>query len=267
MSVNLASGVLTITGTGAGDTYEVYQVNGSPTYIYVLENGTPRSETGWTSSAVNRIDISVLGGDDWVTIQSSTAVGRDPITETTRIYGGDGADVLSGGPYADTIYGDAGNDGVSGGGDNDILYGGYGGMDIVDGGNGNDLMYGGNPAVTNEGEPDTMTGGEGNDTLYAEGGSDIDITGGAGNDLIYGGDGDDVLEGNDGADTIYAGYGNDVLNPGAGADFAYGEDGNDTFQGSWDQATDWLDGGAGTDSAGIAGSDYDSLIDSLFNFP
>lgn len=267
MSVNLVSGVLTITGTNNQDTYEVYQVNGSPTLIHVVENGNDLSSAAWTGTAVTRIDISLLGDSDSATVQISTAMGRDPITETTRIYGGDGDDALNGGPFADTIYGDAGNDSVFGHGDNDILYGGYGGNDSVEGGNGNDLMYGGNPAINNEGQADTMHGGEGNDTLWAEGGHDVDVQGGNGNDLVYGGDGDDSLEGNDNADTIYAGFGNDTINPGPGADFAYGGDGNDTFEGSRDFVTDWLDGEGGTDSAGAGNVEWDSPGDSLFNFP
>ncbi|HZN66470.1 MAG TPA: hypothetical protein VFB66_14370 [Tepidisphaeraceae bacterium] len=113
------------------------------------------------------------------------------------------------------------------------MYGGYGGEDVMSGGTENDLMYGGDAGAGGnvEVEPDTLNGDAGADVLYAEGGSDS-------------------------------------LNPGGGADAAYGGDGNDTFRGSFgDGATDWLDGGAGTDDVGSQGVDYDSPGDSLFNFP
>ena len=246
LSASLVGSVLTITGGVGNDVYEVYQVNGSPTYLYVVENGNTLSNTAWTSTAVTRIDVSTAAGTDAVTIQRDTTPSRDPINEVAKIWGGDGNDTLSGGPLADTMYGGEDEDELYGYGDNDLLYGGYGGMDTVEGGNGADTLYGGDGGAGGwtEGESDTLRGDEGNDVLRGEGGGD-DMDGGADNDALYGGSGGDSLTG------------------GTGNDYLSGEGDNDSF---WaEDASIYVDsllGGSGSDQA-INFDAQDTFLDTL----
>ena len=94
---------------------------------------------------------------------------------------------------------------------------------------------------------DVLRGGAGNDTIVSTYGNDI-IDAGAGNDRIVGGTGNDQIR---------AGRGNDVIMGGAGRDEIFGEAGNDVISGgagndfirAFDKYKDFVDGGAGKDSA------------------
>ena len=103
---------------------------------------------------------------------------REGTTAEDRHIGGDGPNMLTGDPDADSadyIDGGLGDDSIKGlGGDDDIL-----------GSEGNDTLYGG------DGD-DVLNGGAGDDTLY----------GGAGNDELIGGIGNNVLDGGDGDEDI-----------------------------------------------------------------
>ncbi len=72
--------------------------------------------------------------------------------EALTVFGGSGADEMTGGNYEDFFYGGGGNDDLEG----------DDGDDTLDGGDGNDLLTGG----TGE---DVLTGSAGDDTLYAKG--------------------------------------------------------------------------------------------------
>ncbi|RXT55405.1 hypothetical protein B6S44_09820 [Bosea sp. Tri-44] len=180
------------------------------------------------------------------------------------IYGTDGADVVTPGPYAGmyVLLGKGGNDIMdfqSGWGAYGEMYGGAGndwlkadssiaGDDYLSGGDGDDVLlsYGGN---------DILVGGTGNDTLSA-GTGDNSLFGEDGNDRLYalsgtnyldGGAGDDEFDGGDGSDTMLGGTGNDTFYSREGNDFLYGGDGNDVLRAG--EGADWLDGGAGFDYA------------------
>ncbi|MFN3670185.1 MAG: calcium-binding protein, partial [Brevundimonas sp.] len=71
--------------------------------------------------------------------------------ESLTVFGGSGADEMTGGNYEDLFYGGAGNDELDG----------DDGDDTLDGGSGSDLLIGG----TGE---DVLTSGAGDDTLYAK---------------------------------------------------------------------------------------------------
>ena len=95
------------------------------------------------------------------------------------ITGTDGANYLTGGPFADTISGAAGDDSISGydgggtlngGADNDEVYGGDG-VDAINGDAGNDYLDAGQSG-------DTINGGDGDD----------EIDPGTGEDIVRGGD-------------------------------------------------------------------------------
>lgn len=86
-------------------------------------------------------DQQIVFGDD----KANTLVGSDINKLGDHLYGGDGADTLSGLRGDDYLQGDAGNDSLSGGRGNDTLEGGAG-QDTLDGGDGNDLLRGGSGA-------------------------------------------------------------------------------------------------------------------------
>ena len=114
---------------------------------------------------------------------------------------------LTGSDYNDVLAGDQRANRISGGNGNDVLYGGPGGdstnQDAMYGGGGNDKVYGGRG-------DDSLYGGSGNDNLY--GGPDDDkLYGGSGTDRLYGGDDDDVLDGGSGDDVLEGGDGEDIF--------------------------------------------------------
>lgn len=87
-------------------------------------------------------------------------------------------------------------------------------------------------------------------------------------DTLWGDGGADSLFGARGADTMYGGYGgsgtdnsNDTLQGDQGADSMFGEDGDDTFDSRINDAgaTDYLDGGSGSDTA-IERDSGDTLV-------
>ena len=91
------------------------------------------------------------------------------------------------------------------------------------GGRGNDLLIGGNGV-------DYIYGEDGNDSLEGWGANDY-MFGGNGNDYMYGGDGNDYMAGQ------------------AGVDRMYGQNGNDLLLAKGDGSSDYVDGGAGWDTA------------------
>jgi RTX calcium-binding nonapeptide repeat (4 copies)/Subtilisin inhibitor-like len=107
---------------------------------------------------------------------------RQPVrvTNSCRIVGTAGDDVLTGTPLADVLVGKDGNDTL-------VAVPGYFVGDTLDGGPGNDLLVG-------SAASDTLEGGPGEDILR----------GGAGPDLLVGGPGRDVFQAQGGRDLIYA---------------------------------------------------------------
>ncbi len=195
---------------------------------------------------------------------------RDNIRSDVEIvYGGGGADTLTGSSQSNVLDGGAGGDVVNGGGDDDTLYGGFdAGADTLRGGAGNDLLFSGDG-------PDVLDGGPGEDEFRSDLGNDT-VLGGAGNDSVYEHDvssGADVLVGGPGTDILnYSGrtagitfkldgLANDGASGGVegdniGGDFEvfYGGSGADAFTG--DARDSWFYGAAGVDSiSGGAGAD------------
>ena len=121
------------------------------------------------------------------------------------VYGGDGADTITGGGQ---VHGGAGNDAISGNGE-------------IHGDAGDDTIH-----VLNSDYTAQVTGDDGNDAIYGsdngdhlDGGAGSDrIDAGAGDDTLIGGLGDDVLAGGSGKDQFYVGQGNDVI-----TDFSAGD--------------------------------------------
>jgi len=172
---------------------------------------------------------------------------EDAVGAADIMYGGQGADYLTGGAAKDVLHGDTEADWLVGGSGNDTLYGDAD-NDYLDGGNDNDLLYGGTGA-------DAVFGGTNNDVAY--GGDDNDwISGGANNDRSYGGLGDDILDMGTGNDAAYGGDGSDIAFGGQGDDSLYGDAGIDSLIGG--DGIDFLYGGADNDV--LSGGSQDDVF-------
>ena len=178
------------------------------------------------------------------------------------LQGNAGDDQLFGGTGNDVLIGAAGNDQLDGGEGGDELYG-EDGDDYLHGGSGNDLLWGDNPylTVTVHGD-DVLVGGAGDDQLVGGGGVDTlkggddqdNLFGEQGDDFLYGGSGGDELRGGEGNDHIEGNGGDDVLLGGQGNDRLFGHSGVDYLEGG--DADDLIDGGVGNDQLwGDAGVD------------
>ena len=186
------------------------------------------------------------GGDD----RGST------IRSDNAIYGQNGNDDISGGPWSDRLDGGAGDDKINGGG---------GGADLLTGGAGDDLIQGG-------GEGTRMIGGSGNDKLLGGRGSQM-LSGGDGADVHRGGAGKDWAVFNAARSAVTADLGNELRNRGeasgdrhVGIEGVIGSRWNDTFIGTsvandfrGNDGNDRLYGKGGADAL-IGGAGKDMLI-------
>ena len=183
--------------------------------------------------------------------------GRDIIygeSSDNLIFGGGGADTITGLSGNDTLNGDTDDDIIDGGDGDDRIDGGYG-SDVLLGGNGSDIVRGGdgNDSIFGGSEVDVLEGGSGNDTVFGDAGLDIllggegddHLDGGTGDDRILGDEGQDTMFGDDGFDFLDGGSGNDVMYGGADADYMIGGSGDDIISG--DAGDDMMNGGYGND--------------------
>lgn len=225
-SFSVSGTVLTVTGTSSAESYNVFKETLNGFGVRVVTGGT--TQTSAQSSSYTRIDIYAGGGNDTIFVENSDVnpVGDTTANIATKLFGEDGADVITGGENRDTVDGGPGNDVIDGFKDDDLLYGGYGGNDSITGGLGNDIMYGADLGygATTEGSDnsDTIDGGEGSDTGYGQDGNDS-MSGGWGADLMFGGAGYDDLRG-DGIDSFDGAT--DTLDGGADSDTASDDDGD-----------------------------------------
>lgn len=166
------------------------------------------------------------------------------------LYGGDGKDLLEGGPGGYH----QGNGYLYGGAGNDTLNGGV----TMDGGDGNDLLTSTVSAIRIDGGQgaDTISGSGGagynNLTVDAGLGSDsVDVYSGNNSLFLYGGEGDDTLTGGASINVLIdAGEGNDRVSSTVqtvGSSSISGGDGNDTISCYANHGTAHVDGGSGDD--------------------
>ena len=158
------------------------------------------------------------------------------------------------------MFGGRGADFITGNLGDDVLNGG-GGRDRIFGGPGNDTINGGPGVPARRARPqprrfgDRLHGGDGNDTINGNSGRDL-ISGGKGDDTSTGGAGNDLIFANLGADKSFGGDGNDELWALARGDVTAPGDpmatrspaatGNDTFR-VRDGEADMIDCGDGSD--------------------
>jgi uncharacterized repeat protein (TIGR01451 family) len=219
---NPGENVLIVTGTSKNDVIVVEPQPKSKGMFRVVQN--KRVIVTFISTDVPRIVVFGLAGNDVITVNSS-------MSQSSKLFGDEGNDVIKGGKGDDGIDGGSGNDKLYGIGGNDTICGGDG-NDIVFGGSGNDLIGGeaGNDKLYGESGNDLVLGGDGNDNLYGSSGDDR-LYGQLGNDLIYGDSGNDIAVGGDGNDKIYGGAGRDLLIGGVGVDSLFGGAGDDILIG------------------------------------
>ena len=123
----LSGSTLTVTGSDLDNTISI--TNGAN--LAVTIDGVTST---FTSSSVTAINITAMGGNDSVTINSlqagatlqvdggdgnDTLVVASTVTNATVLLGGNGNDALTGGAGNDTLTGGAGNDTLTGGAGND----------------------------------------------------------------------------------------------------------------------------------------------------
>jgi dipeptidyl aminopeptidase/acylaminoacyl peptidase len=130
------------------------------------------------------------------------------LTNSCRIVGTPGDDVLTGTPLADVILGEAGNDTLRAVASADRL------GDTLLGGPGNDLLVGSN-------WNDKLDGGPGNDILRGGAGGDLLIAG-PGRDVVYGGGGRDLIYARDGQRDVVS-CGTNKTRIGPEGDIAYAD--------------------------------------------
>ena len=239
--ISLDGGILTLTGTVAGDTISVSLTAGPGT-------GFPFNlpSTFHVTATVNDLTREF---DDVDAILILGFAGNDNLSAfllaPTTIRGGSGNDTIATGESNDVLHGDAGHDTIRAGIGINLITGGYG-DDIIECDNGIDNVNAGHGAdlVTGGGGRDTLLGGDGNDTLTGNAGADH-IDGGLGDDRLNGSGSNDYLTGAEGNDRIFGQQGNDHLEGGGGIDRLFGGDGNDLLVGG--ASNDKLYGEAGAD--------------------
>ena len=211
----------------------------------VMNAGTGVNKSIWVFGGIGADDLTGGASDDYI----DGGAGNDILTGRTGddvIEGRDGDDIIVGDAGNDILRGGDGNDNIDGQENNDLIEGGAG-NDILRGGNGSDTIDGGDGDDDIEGNEnaDIIMGGLGNDTIDGGTGADT-IDGGAGHDIIYGSEDPDLIYGGDGNDVIDAGYGHDVVYGGDGDDIISGKAGGDTLYG--EAGNDILDGDSGTNT-------------------
>ena len=206
-SATIVGGVLVVTGDSGAELIEVYEIG---TDVYVDFDGSTLDTFVPGNIYAGYVSISALGGGDTVTIWGwpTSYELRFPVL----VYGGDGADVITGSTsaYPDSLYGDAANDTIDGTWGNDLIYGNEG-NDSLQGGPDDDFLYGGTGN-------DYLDGGAGNDEVRGEAESDT-LWGNSGTDRLFGGDGNDFLHAEGGGvATVDGGAGSDAATITGGVD-------------------------------------------------
>jgi Ca2+-binding RTX toxin-like protein len=159
-TVSLKGGVLRIQGTDADDELLVRPNANNRNTLEVSLNG---NVTSYDRTLVKKIQLRALGGNDRIDLHA--------IAVFSRVYGGDGNDLIYGSKRNDRLIGEDGNDWICGCAGRDVIYGNAG--------------------------DDRLFGAEGNDYIRAGDGEDV-VRAGDGTDRIIGSLSLDDLRGNRG---------------------------------------------------------------------
>lgn len=258
---NLKVSLGTITWTGSGWLYDGSGL-GPVTVTYEITDGKATVVQHAYFSVVRNSIIGTDGDDMLVGTACTDEIqgrGGNDIIDARA-----GDDLIDGGTGDDHIIGGAGNDIIHGGEGNDIVFGGSG-DDQISGGAGDDRLFGddGNDTVFGDDGNDQIHGGNGDDALFGGAGDDLvnggtgddKVEGNAGDDILRGGEGNDLVSGGDGNDDLEGGKGADLLLDGAGRDTVSGGEGDDHVVVALDNDRDVYDGGIGTDTLDMSGTE------------
>jgi Ca2+-binding RTX toxin-like protein len=247
-----ARGINVDLGAGTGDSLRIRGTTGADVITFGATGISVNADTNrdMDHALVESFSVSLAGGADIFTGAGGAGTGGGFGTLVT-VYGGDGADVLTGTAQADVMYGGEGNDSITGAAGADEVYGDAGddtflegaavsGDDVFDGGAGSDTVsYALRTTTVTVSVGDAMV-----DDGEAGEADDVQTT----VEVVTGGTADDALTGDGGANTLNGGAGADTLIGGAGADVLNGGDGNDIFdEEAATSGADTFNGGAGTD--------------------
>ncbi|MEZ5843165.1 MAG: hypothetical protein R3D27_05455 [Hyphomicrobiaceae bacterium] len=247
-------GVETVLGASGNDTLDA---SASTTAVLLDGRGGADTLIGGAANDVLYFDGAgdQLTGGGGTDIASAVDPGNLGVSVTILagvevVYGAGGADVIDASATTAAnldgrlaVFGGAGADDITGGTGNDILFGGAD-ADTLDGGDGNDVLYftGG----------DTLIGGAGHDYGVAEGAAGASVALGAtsGMEALYGNVGGDTLDGAAMTTrvTLDGRAGNDIIVGGAASDLLFGGSGNDTITGGSGGDYFYFANGFGTDS-------------------
>jgi predicted lipoprotein with Yx(FWY)xxD motif len=144
----LAHGLLQIKGTQAEDRIALRLKAGNSSILQVDVGDDGSADFSFKRKLIARIAVDARAGDDLVRIDEINGVFTDTIP--TRIDGGDGNDIVTGGSGAETLLGGDGNDTIDGNKGSDLALLGAGddlfvwdpgdGSDVVEGQDGADTM-------------------------------------------------------------------------------------------------------------------------------
>jgi Ca2+-binding RTX toxin-like protein len=234
---NFSNGFLSVT-SDAGDAIAITCVGGN-----VKVNGGDPGSGAVACSLIGGIFVGGGPGANTIDLSGVTQADFPNILPSVGIFGGPGADEITGSEFSDVIDGGPGSDTIAGGGEADNLqFSGSPAADTITATAGAGLLMAG-------GETDTYTGIE---SFWLSGlAGDDTLTGAGGNDFLGGGGGNDTLSGAGGADFLDGGTGEDTLDAGDGDDFLAGDPFN-PFNGQ--EAADTLKGGAGAAGLSFAGA-------------
>ena len=252
--------------------------SGADTFYFKAGAALPGTIDGGGGS--NTLNYSEVTQDITVDLSTGTAFGTAGISNISNIYGGMGADTLTGnadanvilgGDEADVLRGLAGNDLLSGGEGDDILEGGAGDDEIVGGAGTDRVSYENDAAgVTVNLAQFTATDGfvlgsvDGEDIYGTDSLNEIeDIEGSGFDDNLAGDTYENRILGGAGDDTLTGGAGNDVLDGGAGSDtvnYAFENTGvtADLSTGTATDGTGNLDTLTGIEN--LVGSQHDDIL-------
>jgi Ca2+-binding RTX toxin-like protein len=258
VAANVVDHILTVTGTGEGDSITIRCESGEVTVNQTQPDGGPEA-----CSALRRILVFAEGGADRVSLGDVGPAGFGDLVFVS-VAGEDGDDVLIGSGIGDELSGGGGYDDLRGGGGADLLEPGPGSGSAA-GNKGRDEVAvvgnadwsvsddrvasipDGDEVTLGSVEAVTVTGGAG-DNIISTGSYTGNVTaiGLDGNDRISTGDKADHLVGGDGNDYMDSGAGNDLLEGGRGNDALRGGTGNDVVKGG--PGDDTCTGGPGADA-------------------
>lgn len=198
VSLNPATGLLTVTGTNFADRITVERCG---RVLSVFDGKTQRP---YALNKVKSVSVDALAGRDKVLVAANVNVPT----------------VLNGGPDNDTIRGGAAADRIVGGEGDDLLDG-AGGADVFEGGTGTDT-------ADYSGRCENLSLRIGAGAVSGQSGENDDIGGDVEN--LIGGRGNDLLAGSIAANLLRGMAGNDTLEGNDGADISDGDGGNDTYR-------------------------------------